>query len=599
MNSFYKKFFSSSAEGGPLSLAYGENNSSGMLDLSSNYPSPSGVSSEGRKQATANHELYPYLVPGAGKDEKKEKGKISAKAQGLVFQSSAEREKIRGLVGHPVNAKTLFHFNSKSIVYSFKKVNNLHSLFGASEKIEYLLKSIFLSMNSLISRPVYLIRHDKVIIRLFVFLAPKADKFLDTSTVVKEGKIVGASSTIFSSETLTPKGGVLARRTLLSKQISKYLILKKIRPKLIEILYTQIKPRLFFTLNDIEQIVNQITGNRTEESLPALAKARGEIGPSSRNRPLTPLSDESLRAQTLSNPIPIQPSSTSPSDTYPYTSFSSTFKLSLEKLSEIFRKVYKKEVEFEIIKAQLPFQDSNILAQILGYNANNYKFRQMLKILIPRAVIKNPSKELSCISNSRPHKQCPLNYDLFLPNDEASLTKEKKNNKLFAQPASYLPPFFFSVKNLNLYLENLVHRQSIAFPPGHNAVSASSVFANEISLRASMISPVYPPSGALLPSLTQGTVARAGLHGQGIKEIGQPVRQKSAKFSYLSGMNIKLAGRLMTQSIRPRFTVQSKQEGSLARVKVHFTEKSRFTGKNKRGAYSFTVSISHVLNASH
>jgi hypothetical protein len=61
-------------------------------------------------------------------------------------------------------------------------------------------------------------------------------------------------------------------------------------------------------------------------------------------------------------------------------------------------------------------------------------------------------------------------------------------------------------------------------------------------------------------------------------------------------MNIKLAGRLMTQSMRPRFTVQSKQEGSLARVKVHYIEKSRFTGKNKRGAFSFTVTISNVLN---
>lgn len=66
--------------------------------------------------------------------------------------------------------------------------------------------------------------------------------------------------------------------------------------------------------------------------------------------------------------------------------------------------------------------------------------------------------------------------------------------------------------------------------------------------------------------------------------------------SYLSGMNIKLAGRLMTQSIRPRFTVQNLQDGSLARVKVHFIEKSRFTGKNKRGAFSFTVTISHVFN---
>ena len=74
------------------------------------------------------------------------------------------------------------------------------------------------------------------------------------------------------------------------------------------------------------------------------------------------------------------------------------------------------------------------------------------------------------------------------------------------------------------------------------------------------------------------------------------IKQATAtRLSNLSGMNIKLAGRLMTQSIRPRFTVQGLQEGSLARVKVHFIEKSRFTGKNKRGAFSFTVTISHVF----
>ena len=66
--------------------------------------------------------------------------------------------------------------------------------------------------------------------------------------------------------------------------------------------------------------------------------------------------------------------------------------------------------------------------------------------------------------------------------------------------------------------------------------------------------------------------------------------------SFISGINIRLGGRLMTQSIRPRFTTQNVQEGSLARVKVDFVNKSRFTGKNKRGVYSFTVAISHVIN---
>jgi hypothetical protein len=67
-------------------------------------------------------------------------------------------------------------------------------------------------------------------------------------------------------------------------------------------------------------------------------------------------------------------------------------------------------------------------------------------------------------------------------------------------------------------------------------------------------------------------------------------------YSYLSGINVRLGGRLMTQGLRARFSVQTKQSGSLARFKVDLVEKSRFTGKNKRGAYSFTVTMSHVIN---
>ncbi len=97
-------------------------------------------------------------------------------------------------------------------------------------------------------------------------------------------------------------------------------------------------------------------------------------------------------------------------------------------MSVIFGKMLKKKVEFEIIKAQLPFQDSNILCQILGYNANNYKFRQMLKILIPRAVIKNPSKEL----NGIPFLNKPVSLALastFTPNEETVLISDAKTRK--------------------------------------------------------------------------------------------------------------------------------------------------------------------------
>ena len=111
---------------------------------------------------------------------------------------------------------------------------------------------------------------------------------------------------------------------------------------------------------------------------------------------------------------------------YPYTSLVSNFKNTLEKLSIIFSNIFNKKVEFEIIKAQFPFQDSNILAQILGYNANKYKFRRMLKILIPRAVIKNPSRDLYYMEEK----------------EKETLNKKKNLQMLRNLPSSYLPPLF-------------------------------------------------------------------------------------------------------------------------------------------------------------
>ena len=66
--------------------------------------------------------------------------------------------------------------------------------------------------------------------------------------------------------------------------------------------------------------------------------------------------------------------------------------------------------------------------------------------------------------------------------------------------------------------------------------------------------------------------------------------------SSLAGLNIRLGGRLLVEPIRPRKTVKNYQTGTLARVKVQSIETSRFTGKNKRGTFSFTITISSLIN---
>lgn len=459
----------------------------------------------------------------------------------LYSLNAVKRSKtIKGFLGQGskrsatvLNYNALLHHNTKSVVYSFNPVNRLYPLLT---KTEYLLKSVFRSMFSLISRPIYLIKHDKIIIRLFVYLSPKIDKYLDSSTIGKFGIIAG-----FSAPNSSLKRG-------------KFLKFKSLRPNTIDILKYQIqhnkqslrerfraslqKP----TFNNKEQVTPFISVNNLLNSVTASGVSASSDFTLEQGLALHLQGKEvmSSSAKTALEMAIIN-------DKIPYNSLASNFKFKLEKLCLVFEKIFNKKVEFDIIKAQLPFQDSNILAQILGYNANKYKFRRMLKILIPRAVIKNPSKEIlrNQIQGSTVYglkSIDPASVDnapltIALANGaksnlaETNLAKKYLNMvmALGAQPSSYLPPFFYNKNNLNF-----------------------------ISRRQAQV--------------------------------------KKTSISYLSGMNVKLAGRLMTQSMRPRFTVQNLQEGSLARVKVHFIENSRFTGKNKRGAFTFTVTISHVFN---
>lgn len=65
--------------------------------------------------------------------------------------------------------------------------------------------------------------------------------------------------------------------------------------------------------------------------------------------------------------------------------------------------------------------------------------------------------------------------------------------------------------------------------------------------------------------------------------------------SLLSGIKIRIGGRLLTQRIIPRKTVKTIRKGTLAKGKINFLDEARYTNKNKRGAYTLVVSIGHYL----
>jgi len=66
--------------------------------------------------------------------------------------------------------------------------------------------------------------------------------------------------------------------------------------------------------------------------------------------------------------------------------------------------------------------------------------------------------------------------------------------------------------------------------------------------------------------------------------------------SFLSGIYLKLAGKVLTQKIQKRVKSKVLQKGSLARTRARLINTNRFVNKNKRGVYSVTVIIGHFIN---
>ena len=63
--------------------------------------------------------------------------------------------------------------------------------------------------------------------------------------------------------------------------------------------------------------------------------------------------------------------------------------------------------------------------------------------------------------------------------------------------------------------------------------------------------------------------------------------------AFFTGINVRLAGRLSRQSIIPRKTVKTIQKGSLARRHTDFLTISKYTAKNRRGIFCYTITIGH------
>ena len=79
------------------------------------------------------------------------------------------------------------------------------------------------------------------------------------------------------------------------------------------------------------------------------------------------------------------------------------------------------------------------------------------------------------------------------------------------------------------------------------------------------------------------------------KKVNTGFSNRYNKPSILSGIYLKLAGRVLTQRIKRRVKSKIIQKGSLARANTDLINTNRFVNKNRRGVFSITVKTGHII----
>nr|YP_009912227.1 ribosomal protein S3 [Phallus echinovolvatus]QLD96664.1 ribosomal protein S3 [Phallus echinovolvatus] len=213
------------------------------------------------------------------------------------------------------------------------------------------------------------------------------------------------------------------------------------------------------------------------------------------------------------------------------------------------------------INGEKYFQKKSPINEIYKLDVKDLKLNDSLKIMRERLenldsyiVVNDSKKNLNILSNIESNNGSSL----------ISLNKVK---------FKYLISFLEKIFNKKIELELIRLKY-----PAHN----SNILAQVLALSSK--------------NLKFFTIMRKLLYNVNIKHTGFLKHNFNIIPSYLSGIKIRLGGRLSTEKLIPRKTVKTYQIGSIARNKVNYKDNTRVTLKNKRGVYSLTVITSHIFN---
>jgi hypothetical protein len=361
-----------------------------------------------------------------------------------------------------MNIKGTFVYFSKIIGFNFKIQNSINN--NLIKEIYKILSYTFKSMFCLISKPVFVIKADKIVIQLFYFLMIpnflKIKKFKINNFYYNFKKLYNKKAINYTNRKKKIKNNII-NNLVNSNELVKKMPLKQEIDTETE---TEISKNVYKN--------SMITNTKLKGKIKIKSKIKNKSRAEQRyKKNIFKLKFHYFKKKALIKfyffKIRKKVKLINISKFSLVAKYPNKFKI----LCDIFSKFLNKNIELDLIRLHYPYYDNNILVNLLGYMVNKLKIRLMTRKIFRRAVFRKLNKDFNPITITG---------------------KEKKKFTI-------IPTF-------------------------------------------------------------------------------------------LTGLKIKVAGRLMNYKARPRKTVRNVQKGISSVGRVNYTDLARYTNKNKKGAFSITIS---------
>jgi hypothetical protein len=285
---------------------------------------------------------------------------------------------------------------------------------------------------------------------------------------------------------------------------------------------------------------------------------------------------------------------------------SSLFKPHLNDLIQLLSDILCTEVELEIVQLKYPYHDSNIFAQYLGMKARKLTYGRIKNRIIKKIPVslsninsktKNKNfvfkggKKMSVLSAfkfgvgtksysesyvEKGTQSVTSNFGLRLQERDVQPLKHKIAKPLVSVNSSNL-----SGKVAQLY-SNKKFGNNIIKVTNSNLVSTSKVkILKKGNIRNGTVNINLHKASILTLTQRQGNDKKL--------EQARLNKKRQLIASRLTGIKVRIAGRLARQRVVPKRTVKTAYKGAISRSVNNLVESATFTDKNKKGAFSIRV----------